>query len=126
MLQKRRMWRDSHGDMWLLEPTLLLLLHHRKAHGYTLIDQLGAYGLQHLNPSVVYRTLRGMEGKGWVTSSWDMDAGQGPPRRVYKLSLFGDEVLKEYVTDLEQVHARISDLITAYYHHIEEGEGDYH
>ena len=67
-----------------------------------------------------------MEGKGWVTSSWDMDAGQGPPRRAYKLSLNGDEELRKYIKDLEQAHSTITDLITVYYRHIEGGEGDYH
>jgi len=126
MSQDRRSWQDSRGGMWFLEPALLLLLHHRTAHGYTLIDQLAGFGLQHLQSSVVYRTLRDMEDKAWVTSSWDMDGGQGPPRRVYQLTALGDEVLREYVRDMEQAHARIADLINAYHRHIEEGEGDYH
>jgi DNA-binding PadR family transcriptional regulator len=67
-----------------------------------------------------------MEAKGWVTSSWEMEGGQGPPRRVYRLSLSGDEVLRDYAEDLEQAQARISELIHSYYRHIEEGEGDYH
>ncbi len=126
MSQDRREWRHSHGGMWFLEPTLLLLLHHGSAHGYTLIDNLATYGLENVHPSAVYRTLRDMETKGWVTSSWDMEGGQGPPRRVYRLSAVGDEVLRDYVADLEHAHAQIAGLIHAYYHHIEEGQGEYH
>lgn len=124
MSRIRRRWRNSHGGMWFLEPTLLLLLHHTTAHGYTLIDQLAEHGLQHLQSSVVYRTLRDMEDNGWVTSTWDTDTG--PARRVYRLTALGDEVLREYIKDMEQTHVRIGDLIHAYYRHIEEGEGDYH
>ena len=126
MSQDRRERRLSHGGMGLLEPTLLLFLHHGPAHGYTLIDQLAQYNLPDLHPSVVYRNLRNMETKGWVTSSWDIAGGQGPPRRVYKLTLVGDEVLKTYVDDLESTQNRITDLVTAYYRHIEEGQGEYH
>ena len=112
--------------MWFLEPALLLLLHHEPAHGYTLIDQLTLYELMDLHPSVVYRNLRNMEAKGWVTSSWDTAGGQGPPRRVYRLTALGDEVLKAYVDDLESAQTRITDLVNAYYRHIEEGQGEYH
>jgi DNA-binding PadR family transcriptional regulator len=112
--------------MWFLEPTLLLLLHHESAHGYTLIDQLTQYELPVLYPSVVYRSLRNMEDKGWITSSWDTGGGQGPPRRVYRLAPLGDEILRAYIDDLECAQTRITDLVTAYYHHIKEGQGDYH
>jgi PadR family transcriptional regulator, regulatory protein PadR len=124
--QDRRRWRDSQGAMWFLEPALLLLLHHRTAHGYTLIDHLAEYDLQHLHPSVVYRTLREMEAHGWVDSAWDMEGGSGSPRRVYRLTASGDAVLRTYIEDMEQAHARIVDLIQAYHRHIEEGEGEYH
>jgi len=40
-----------------LEPTLLLLLHHGPAHGYTSIEQLSEYGLADVDPSGVYRAL---------------------------------------------------------------------
>jgi DNA-binding PadR family transcriptional regulator len=52
-----------------LEPTLLLLLHHGPAHGYTLIEQLARFGLEGLNSSVAYRALRDMDERGWVNSS---------------------------------------------------------
>ncbi|MGC9468337.1 MAG: helix-turn-helix transcriptional regulator [Anaerolineae bacterium] len=126
MTQDRREWQRSHGGLWFLEPTLLLLLHYGPAHGYTLIDQLAAYGLEELHPSIVYRTLRDMETKDWVTSNWDTEGGQGPPRRVYRLTAVGDRILKDYVGDLEHARSCISDLVRAYHQHIEEGEGDYH
>ena len=123
--QKQR-WSRSRGGIWFLEPTLLLLLHHGPTHGYTLIDQLEEFGLHVTNPSVVYRALRDIESKGWVTSSWDTETAQGPPRRVYELSGSGDKVLSQYIEDLKRSHKQIGELIEAYYQHMEEGEGDYH
>ena len=110
----------------LLEPTLLLLLHQSPAHGYTLLEQLEGFGLGGLNASAVYRTLRDMEAKGWVTSTWDEEQTQGPPRRVYRLATLGDEVLSGCTQDLREMRGMIDHFLGAYSQHMEEGEGEYH
>jgi len=110
----------------MLEPSLLLLLHHGPAHGYTLLERLGQFGLEGLNPSVVYRVLRDMETRGWVTSTWDEEKTQGPPRRVYRLTALGDEVLGLSVQDLRDTRAIIDHLLGVYSQHMEEGKGEYH
>ena len=110
----------------MLEPALLLLLHYDPAHGYTLLEQLGEFGLGDLNPSMVYRLLRDMEEKGWVTSTWDDEGAQGPPRRVYRLTALGAEVLGGYAQDLQEARGMIDRLLGAYRRHLEEGEGDHH
>ena len=110
----------------MLEPALLLLLHRAPAHGYTLLERLGEFGLEEVNPSVVYRALREMESKGWVSSTWDEERTQGPPRRVYNLTALGDEVLESGVQDLRDMRRMIDDLLGAYGQHMEEGRGDYH
>jgi PadR family transcriptional regulator PadR len=109
-----------------LEPTLLLVLHHGPAHGYTLIGQLREFGLDDMDPSAVYRALRDMEGQGWVTSNWDEKQTQGPPRRVYRLTTLGDEVLGWWIQDLRDTRRIIDHVLRAYSQHMEEGEGDYH
>ena len=110
----------------MMEPALLLLLHHGPAHGYTLLDQLGEYGLGDLNPSVVYRALRNIEEGGWVTSKWDSEETQGPPRRVYHLTTLGDDILATWVQDLKETRGMIDHLLGVYSQHMEEGEGDHH
>jgi poly-beta-hydroxybutyrate-responsive repressor len=110
----------------MLEPVLLLLLHHGPAHGYTLLERLDEFGLAHLNPSVVYRTLREMEARGWVTSVWDEEQTQGPPRRVYSIAALGDEVLASWAQDLEESRKRIDYLLQVYHQHMAEGEGEHH
>jgi PadR family transcriptional regulator PadR len=110
----------------MLEPALLLLLHHGPAHGYTLMEQLGEFGLGSLNISVVYRALRDMEAKGWVTSTWDEEQTQGPPRRVYRLTSLGDEVLGWWTQDLQETRGMIDHLLGVYSQHMEEGDGEHH
>jgi len=123
-------WRRGRG--WtrrvvrFIEPVLLLLLHQRAAHGYTLLEEITSYGLGGFDPSVVYRALREMEAQGWVTSVWDAQETQGPPRRVYRLTVMGDEVLVRYVGDLEETRTHIDKLLRTYRHHMEDGEGDFH
>lgn len=110
----------------MLEPALLLLLHRGPAHGYTFLDQLEEFGLANLNPSAVYRMLRAMEEKGWVTSTWDEEQTQGPPRRVYCITTLGDQVLALWVQDLEESRKRIDYLSGVYHRHMEEGKGEHH
>lgn len=124
-----RRWEQpgcSRRAVRLLKPTLLLLLHHGPAHGYTLIDQLDVYGLDDVNTSVVYRALRAMEEKGWVASSWDEERTKGPPRRVYRLTAVGDEVLGWWTADLRETRRMIDRILETHTHHMEEGEGAYH
>ena len=58
-------WRWRQGGprraVRFLDPTLLLLLHYGPAHGYTLLERLGEFGLGGFDPSVVYRALRDMD-----------------------------------------------------------------
>jgi DNA-binding PadR family transcriptional regulator len=125
---KRR--RRGRGDFYpavrILEPVLLLLLHRGEAHGYTLLEQLGEFGLSEPDPSVVYRNLRDMEEKGWVVSTWDSEGAQGPPRRVYRLAPLGDELLSRWIEDLQETRATLNYLVEAYDRHIKEGVGEYH
>ena len=74
----------------------------------------------------MYRTLRGMETQGWVTSTWDEEQTQGPPRRVYCLTESGDEILAAWIQDLKESKSRIDNLLNAYHTHMKEGEGDHH
>ena len=118
--------RRARRRVRMLEPALLLLLHYGPAHGYTLLEQVEEFGLEDADPSVVYRALRNMEEKGWVTSTWDEEQTQGPPRRVYSLTALGDEVLGWHAQGLREAREKIDRLVNAYTRHMEEGEGEHH
>ena len=105
---------------------LLLLLHREPAHGYTLLDQLVEFGLGEVAPSVIYRTLRDMEAEGWVASMWDEEQTKGPPRRIYRITALGDQVLAAWVQELDETCKMLDRLVKAYYLHMEEGEGEHH
>jgi len=124
-----RRWRQqgfSRRAVRILKPTLLLLLHQGPAHGYTLIEHLAGYGLDDVNPSVVYRALRDMEERGWVASSWDDEETKGPPRRVYSLTALGNEVLMWWTEDLRETRRMIDTILQTHTQHMEDGEGAHH
>lgn len=122
----RRRQRGARQLVRMLEPALLLLLHNGPSHGYTLLEQVEEFGPRGQDPSVVYRALRDMEEREWVTSTWDDEQTQGPPRRVYRLTEVGDEVLRQHTQDLHEALGQIDRLLGAYHQHMEEGEGEHH
>jgi PadR family transcriptional regulator PadR len=113
----RHRWRGrgySRRAVRFLEPTLLLILRDGAAHGYTMIDQLAGFGLGDVDPSALYRCLRDMEARGWVTSEWEEKQTQGPPRRVYQITPLGDQVLGSWMEDVRET-ARIIERLQQTY-----------
>jgi DNA-binding PadR family transcriptional regulator len=110
----------------LLRPTLLFLMHQRPAHGYDLVDRLRSFGIEDIDPSLIYRALRDMEEEGYIQSTWDEEKTQGPPRRVYTLTSEGDNNLQYHVEDLQTTRSRINQLLQAYSLHMREGSGQFH
>jgi len=83
-----------------------------------LLEGLGEFGLDAMDPSAVYRILRDMEDRGWVTSSWDDEETLGPPRRVYRITDTGDEVLKSGMQDLDETREMLDRLVHQYRAHM--------
>jgi poly-beta-hydroxybutyrate-responsive repressor len=108
-----------------LEPVLLMRLHFGAAHGYSLLEDLDEFGLADLDPSVVYRVLRDMEHERWVTSTWDEQTTQGPPRRNYRITDRGHEILALWVEELESSKSRIERFLDAYHGHMKLCRGDH-
>lgn len=103
--------RHSPLTISMLEPALLILLKEQPRHGYTLLGDVEALGMNTIHPSVVYRTLREMEGLEWIQSDWDTNQTQGPPRRTYRLTVQGEEALRNWEHELGKTQKLISDLL---------------
>ena len=82
----RRRWRGGQEGKAcprhikrFLEPCLLLLLRCDEAHGYELLEGLKPFGFEQnpVDSSTVYRFLRALEEREFVTSRWDT-GGAGP------------------------------------------------
>ncbi len=103
-----------------LEPCLLMLLHCNEGHGYELLEELKQFGFDQ-NPadsSTVYRILRSLEDRGFVTSRWDT-GGAGPARRLYQISEEGDRYLAWWVNDLRETDQVLHHFLKLYDDHME-------
>mgnify|MGYP000890870646 CR=1 FL=1 len=105
-----------------LEPALLLLLEQAPAHGYTLLDRMPEFGLEFLAPTVIYRALREMEARGWVSSTWEEKATQGPPRRIYALTSVGREVLSCCLLQMRGMQ-QVVEYVLALHDELDTGRG---
>jgi poly-beta-hydroxybutyrate-responsive repressor len=97
----------------LLRPAILLLLKERESHGYELVSRLGELGFEVSDFGGLYRTLRGMEEDGLVTSSWGTPA-RGPARRVYSLTPQGEEQLHDSAPGLVSQRRAIGEVLDRY------------
>ena len=127
MPRGQRRWRGGYeGDACprrihrFLEPCLLLLLHCNEAHGYELLEGLKPFGFEQnpVDSSTVYRRLRGLEERGFVTSRWDTDSA-GPARRLYQITEEGDRYLAWWAGDLRETDRVLHHFLALYDTHME-------
>ncbi len=94
----------------LLEPALLILINEKPRHGYLLLNEVFSLGLSTVHPSVVYRILRDMEVLNWIQSEWEPDETQGPPRRIYRITELGRQVVTNWVAEFGKIQDLLNTL----------------
>jgi PadR family transcriptional regulator PadR len=122
----RRRWRTGQEEdacprriHRFIEPCLLLLLHCVEGHGYELVEGLKEFGFDQnpVDSSTVYRILRLLEERGFVTSRWDTDSS-GPARRMYRITEEGDRYLAWWVEDLRETDRVLHHFLETYDTHM--------
>lgn len=96
----------------LLNPAIMLCLARGPAHGYSLVQQLGAlkmFASGEPDPAGVYRTLKQMESQNLVSAEWE--TGVGPARRVFSLTPDGAACLDRWMQTLATYREAIDDLL---------------
>jgi PadR family transcriptional regulator len=107
-------WRVRARIERFTEPSVLLLLRERPAHGYDLLEQLSALVPgERIDMGNLYRVLRALEEDGLVTSEWSADA-PGPAKRTYRLTDAGARVLEHWASALDAAQRRISTFLKRY------------
>ncbi len=96
-----------------LRPCLLLLLREQPAHGYELLERLGAFGLKASDPGGLYRALRKLEEAGLVRSAWQPSA-TGPHRRIYEITRAGMEDLHRRAKALAEARRTLDSFLGRY------------
>ena len=105
------------GGGWIrgfLQPRLILLLLQKPAHGYELMERLSADAdVPGADPGLLYRTLRQLETDGMLRSTWDTE-GQGPARRLYKVTPEGVDFLHTWAARTRQIRERLGQFLVQY------------
>jgi PadR family transcriptional regulator, regulatory protein PadR len=104
-----------------VRPCLLLLLAEGPAHGYDLLEQVGALGLHRADAGGLYRTLRAMEQEGLVESWWERSQS-GPARRTYVLTAEGLDWLHAWAGALRETHRQLGEYLERYEAAVEPAE----
>ena len=98
-----------------LQPLMLLVLKGKDSYGYQLIEKISELGFHDTPPDVgaVYRTLRAMEKERWVNSKWDT-SGNGPAKRIYRITPQGEEILHGWAITLQKRKTSLEDFLDLY------------
>jgi len=100
------------GDF--LAASLLLLLKKKPSHGYELVQRLletNFYNFEH-DPAVVYNLLRKLELSGFIT--FDLEAGGGPFRKVYRITSEGEKYLNIISKEIEDLYKQLDLFLREY------------
>ncbi|RKZ26289.1 PadR family transcriptional regulator [bacterium] len=98
-----------------IEPRLLLLLFKGESYGYELVSKLNEISFpgEPLDAGNVYRNLRRMENEGLIKSRW-ATAKSGPPRRIYRITIEGEDRLRAWMLVIEERRNSLTRLIEDY------------
>ena len=75
-----------------MTPWVLLVLKQWNIHGYLIMQYLNQMGFSGVDHATLYKELRRLESDGYIESEWQTD-GNGPAKRVYKITEAGEELL---------------------------------
>jgi poly-beta-hydroxybutyrate-responsive repressor len=94
----------------LVQPAILTILAGGSLHGYRIVQRIAEIERHRPDATGVYRSLRAMEKRGLVVSSWDL-SDTGPARRSYTVTRAGEECLGRWVETLEKHRQAIGRLL---------------
>jgi DNA-binding PadR family transcriptional regulator len=97
----------------LIQPAVLAVLADEPLHGYVIVQRLtGMEMFRDRRPDVtgVYRLLKSMEKRSFVTSAWEL-AASGPAKRRYQLTPDGRACLDRWIVTLRTYRDAVSDLL---------------
>jgi len=95
-------------------PIILLLIKKKPSYGYELVENFSLLGVPFPpDTSLLYKTLRGMEEDGLVESEWDTE-GSGPAKRIYHLTLDGEDVLRGSTIMMKKIRDTTDNFLKLY------------
>jgi len=108
--------------MGWIQTLVLFLLHKAPSHGYELIESLRTITQGRYKPETgaIYTLLRRLERNTLAKSTWEQNPS-GPDRRLYRLTVAGEEVLKCRLSMLKERIPIMQTLVEYYEVHLGKG-----
>jgi PadR family transcriptional regulator PadR len=112
---KKRTHPGSGKTERYIQPSLLLGLKMKPSYGYELIHNIQKFGFVQgqAPPGMIYRHLRELEADGLVHSEWQTE-GSGPARRIYRLTIEGEEALALWIEYMQDQATNLMNFIKQY------------
>jgi len=98
----------------LIHPAVLAVLLTEQLHGYEVLQRLKSFQLfrgTKPDPRGVYRALRSMEERGYVTSAWT-SSDLGPAKCLYRITEVGKSCVRQWVITLRHYRLGLDELLT--------------
>ena len=113
---RRRMFRGS----WL-QLIVLRILYEKPSHGYKLLEEVNRLlaGRRQLKAGSLYTILRRMEHSQLLDSIWEKKSA-GLDRRIYNLTEWGNEMLKQGKSMIEDQRKILDEMASFYKLHFKE------
>ncbi len=103
------------GNLYrFVEPIVLICLARLgTAHGYQIAQEAQQLAVTHAGVDVgaVYRTLRKLDERGFVSSEWETE-NSGPSRRLYTLTDSGRSHLGQWSAVLQEFMESLAEVVT--------------
>ncbi len=93
-----------------LEYCILLRIHQKECYGYELINELEQWPILSAKESTLYPLLRRLVKEGNCDAYWKDSAEGLPPRKYYRITEQGKEVLKKMDEEWENLQEAIAEI----------------
>lgn len=95
-------------------PTILVLLKERESYGYELSSRMTELGFDQRVTASLYSVLRDMENEDLITSVWDVSDLGGPPRRMYAITVGGEQYLRDTMPMVVRQRQALGSMLALY------------
>ena len=93
-----------------LEYCILLMINQKECYGYELINELEQWPILSAKESTLYPLLRRLVKEGYCSSFWKESIEGLPPRKYYRITDQGKEVLMQMDIEWENLQNAIDEI----------------
>ncbi|MVP01642.1 PadR family transcriptional regulator [Paenibacillus lutrae] len=97
----------------ILEGCILMIISQDEVYGYELSKKLQDSGFDFVSEGSIYPLLLRMQKEQWIEGYMKSDSKSGgPPRKYYKLTGPGEEVLMQFRNNWSRMKLSVDDILT--------------